>query len=244
MPRMAGTNQDVFNGRYEQISPPETAEIWLDFDGTLTDRDVVDSLVRGYCRSDAWRALETDWQAGRIGSRVCLAGQFSLVRIGENELDAFLASVSLDPGAKALLSLLSDRGVRATILSDGIDWFIDRILRAHQLRSPRVMSNTLVRAGDSWRLVCPHSSMACSVAAAHCKCASMEQLEAPDRQRIYIGDGGSDLCAARKAHVRFAKGVLAARLGEEGLGFYPFATLHDVCRVLEAAWTRSKVRAA
>jgi 2-hydroxy-3-keto-5-methylthiopentenyl-1-phosphate phosphatase len=231
------------NRAFRQIAPA-SAEVWLDFDGTLTDCDVVDALVRGYCATDEWRALEDAWQAGQIGSRACLAGQFSLIRIGDKELDRFLGSVSLDPGTSDLLALLERYGVRATILSDGIDWFIERILRSHQLNPPPVRSNTLVRAGKIWRLDCPHFLNTCSSAAAHCKCGSMERLETPGCRRIYVGDGRSDLCAARKADVRFAKGVLATRLEDEGLEFFPFMTLHDVCRVLDAAWSQPKVRVA
>lgn len=222
--------------------PPHAAEVWIDFDGTLTRQDVVDSLVRGFSSSDDWRKLEDAWQAGEIGSRACLSGQFSLVRIGEEDLDAFLASISLDPGTPRLLDLLHQWDVPATILSDGIDWFIDYILRAHDLQPPPVRSNTLVRTGKSWRLVCPHASPACP--AAHCKCSSMERLETRGRRRIYIGDGRSDLCAARKADLRFAKGTLAANLKDEGLEYVPFATLHDVCGALENAWSRSRTRAA
>ena len=173
-----------------------------------------------------------------------LAGQFALVRIGEGQLDAFLRSVSLDPAAPRLLALLREYEVPATILSDGIDWFIDRILRSHGVQPPRVRSNTLTRSGATWRLACPHFSATCPIAAAHCKCSSMQRLGDPRRQRIYVGDGRSDLCAARKADVRFAKGTLAAHLDEEGLAYHPFTTLHDVCAVLEAAWSRSRVRAA
>jgi 2,3-diketo-5-methylthio-1-phosphopentane phosphatase len=222
----------------------ESAEVWLDFDGTLTNQDVVDSLVRGFSATDEWREIEDAWQAGRIGSRACLVGQFALVRIGDKQLDSFLRSVSLDPGTPRLLDLLEQHGVPATIVSDGIDWFIDRILRAHGLRPPRIRSNTLVRDGNSWRLGCPHSSLSCAVAAAHCKCASMEQLGSAERRRIYVGDGRSDLCAARKAHLRFAKGTLAALLDGEALEYIPFSTLHDVCAVLDAAWSRSRARAA
>jgi 2,3-diketo-5-methylthio-1-phosphopentane phosphatase len=229
---------------WAKIPPTTIAEVWLDFDGTLTDQDVVDSLVRKYSKSDEWRRLEDAWQAGRIGSRACLSGQFDLIRVGDEELDRFLGSVSLDPGASRLLFLLRRYGVPATILSDGIDWFIDRILRAHDLEPPPVRSNTLVRAGESWRLVCPHFSSDCSAGAAHCKCTSMERLEGRGRRRIYIGDGRSDLCAARNAHFRFAKAKLAAHLEEEALEFVPYTTLHDICRVLETAWSQPKVRAA
>ncbi len=126
-----------FNRLFAKIPRPDQAEVWLDFDGTLTRRDVVDSLIRRYAATDEWRTLEDAWQAGEIGSRECLTGQLGLIRISEQNLAKFLASISLDPGAARLFNLLHQHGVRTTILSDGIDWFIDRILRRMGCRPRR-----------------------------------------------------------------------------------------------------------
>jgi 2-hydroxy-3-keto-5-methylthiopentenyl-1-phosphate phosphatase len=229
---------------FDEIPPSTDAEVWVDFDGTLTTCDVVDLIIRDHCATDEWRRLEEAWQAGRIGSRACLAGQLELVQADKDQLLEFVESLSLDPGAASLLALLRRHGVRATIVSDGIDWIIERIFRAHRLEPPSIRSNSLVRKGGSWKLICPHASNSCSVAAAHCKCASIERLATPGRARIYVGDGRSDLCAARKAHTRFAKGTLAAQLKSEGLSFIPYQTLHDVCQALGAAWSRPKSLAA
>ena len=61
------------NRPLDRLPPPDGLEIWLDFDGTLTQADVVDALVRRYAASEHWRELEYAWQAGRIGSRECLS---------------------------------------------------------------------------------------------------------------------------------------------------------------------------
>ncbi len=229
---------------FDRLPAPQDAEVWLDFDGTLTTSDVVDSVIREFCADRKWRQIEEAWQAGRIGSRACLAGQFELVRADEDQLNAFVAGMSLDPGAASLLALLRWHSVRATIVSDGIDWFIERIFRAHRLAPPPIRSNSLVQQGQTWKLICPHFSHSCPVAAAHCKCASIERLATKRADRIYVGDGRSDLCAARKAEVRFAKGALAAQLNREGLSFFPYQTLHDVCQALSASWSRQKLVAA
>jgi 2-hydroxy-3-keto-5-methylthiopentenyl-1-phosphate phosphatase len=226
------------------VPPPACAEVWLDFDGTLTKQDVVDTLIRRFADSDAWRDLENAWQAGRIGSRACLSGQFALLQIDEPELDRFLDSIELDAGAPRLLSLLRQHDVPVTVVSDGIDWFIERIFRSHRIVPPPVRSNSLMRDGQTWRLVCPHSSSVCPVGAAHCKCSSIERLNDSQRQRVYVGDGMSDLCAAKKAHVRFAKGTLATKLADERIDFIRFNTLYDVCAAFEATWSRSRSRAA
>jgi 2-hydroxy-3-keto-5-methylthiopentenyl-1-phosphate phosphatase len=87
-------------------------------------------------------------------------------------------------------------------------------------------------------LSCPFASDSCDVAAAHCKCASIAQIGQPGRRSIYIGDGRSDLCPARKADLVFAKGALAAALAKEGRKFIRFASLLDVAQVFLDEWDR------
>ena len=81
-----------------------------------------------------------------------------------------------------------------------------------------------------------------SIPSNHCKCGSAEALHRPGRKTIYIGDGRSDLCAARKADVVFAKRALARCLTAEGRAFLPFDTLADVRGALAAAWEHPAAR--
>ena len=50
----------------------------IDFDGTIALEDTTDVLLDR--RADpAWLDVETEWLAGRIGSRECLAQQAALI---------------------------------------------------------------------------------------------------------------------------------------------------------------------
>jgi 2-hydroxy-3-keto-5-methylthiopentenyl-1-phosphate phosphatase len=212
------------------------AQVFLDFDGTITQADVLDELIVRYSRDDSWKRVEQEWQAGRIGSRACLAQQFDLLDISRAQLDTFLDQVAIDPGTTTLVNLLRRLEVPVAILSDGIDFFIERILRRHGLDSLTVRANTLVLQDGRWKLRCPWSSGACTVAAAHCKCASDEALRSAGRKIIYVGDGRSDLCPARGADLVFAKNALATCLAAEGVAFQSYHGLADVAAVLSAAW--------
>ena len=65
----------------------------------------------------------------------------------------------------------------------------------------------------------------------------MAALTRPGRDRhLYVGDGRSDLCPARRADLVFAKGALATALATEGVPFRPFDTLADVAATLAAGW--------
>lgn len=218
------------------IPPPSQAQVWIDFDGTITQGDLIDELVARYAVNDSWKAIETDWHEGRIGSRQCLQGILDLIRISDEELDRFLDAGRVDPGAGALFGRLAAGGVPVTILSDGVDWIIGRLLGRAGIENLRVRANTVRRRGDRMELICPYRDAACETDAAHCKCGSMRALGIAGRRGIYIGDGRSDVCGARRSDVVFAKEALAECLAREGRPFIPFRTLEDVDRTLAAAW--------
>src|SRR2546423_5439290 len=81
------------------IPRAEAAQVWIDFDGTLAGRDVLDDLIRRFSIDDSWKMIEERWQAGLIGSRQCLEQQLALLDLSNEELNGFLDSVPLDPGA-------------------------------------------------------------------------------------------------------------------------------------------------
>lgn len=217
---------------------PASAQVWLDFDGTITRRDVLDDLIEKYAVDDSWKQVELLWQSGQIGSRQCLEKEFALLRLDDAELRRFLDAVEVDPGLGRLVKLLTDFEVPWAIMSDGIDRFIHHILARNGIKAPVVRSNTIHHASSSLSLHCPHSSADCRSAAAHCKCSSITALSGPGRRSIYVGDGRSDLCPAGQVDVVFAKGTLARLLDERSAPYLPFKTLNDVAEVLAAGWSR------
>jgi 2-hydroxy-3-keto-5-methylthiopentenyl-1-phosphate phosphatase len=215
--------------------PAAQAQVWIDFDGTITERDLLDELILKYAIDDSWRRIEELWLAGEIGSRQCLQDQLALVRIGNQDLENFLDGVTVDPGLIPLLDLLGRFDVPSAVLSDGIDFFIERTLGRHNVKLP-VRCNAIERRGLELNLQCPLSREDCESKAAHCKCGSMAELGSVRRASIYIGDGRSDLCPARKVEFVFAKGALAEALAKEGRPFTRFETLLDVKGALERCW--------
>jgi len=220
-----------------QLPSPEQSQVWLDFDGTITRRDLLDDLILRYSVDDSWKQIERLWQAGEIGSRQCLEGQFALVRISDADLKKFVSEVELDPGLLPLLELLDKFSVPRAIVSDGIDQFIRQTMQRHNIDIP-IRSNAIERTGLEMKLLCPHNSHKCVSAAAHCKCSSMTALGKAQRRSIYVGDGRSDLCPARQSQIVFAKGNLAQSLSIENRPFQRFTTLLDVKDALERQWAR------
>jgi 2-hydroxy-3-keto-5-methylthiopentenyl-1-phosphate phosphatase len=218
------------------IPPAAQAEVWLDFDGTISSQDVLDEMIRKFAVDDSWKLAELQWQQGVIGSYDCLGRQIALIRAKESELLDFVDTIGLDPGIRELLQLLKQAHVPATIVSDGIDIFIERLLTNHGIDKLALRSNTVARKGKHIELKTPHRFATCETSAAHCKCNSMRVLGQTMRKTVYVGDGRSDLCPSRKADCVFAKGALAKCLDREKIAYIPWTTLGDVALHLSRAW--------
>jgi len=224
--------------------PSNLTQVFLDFDGTITRIDVIDELIRRFAIDDSWREIEVHWSLGRIGSEECLRRELNLLRITEEQLRVFLDDVPIDPGAERLFHLLGELRVPVSILSDGIHGFIAHILKMNRISPPPIFANQIQHRVDRLSLMCPLSSETCDAKAAHCKCASARRVTEEGRTVIYVGDGRSDICAARKASIRFAKGTLASLLSQERLDYFNFETLNDVAAIFERHWIRGEVSAA
>ena len=214
----------------------DRAAVWIDFDGTITRKDVLDELIRTFAVDEFWRDAEDRWQRGVIGSRQCLSEQFACVRVGPDQLEPFLDRIPLDPGLGQLIDVIDRAGVPVTVVSDGIDVFIARLLNSVQLSRLTVRSNTIERSEERLTLVCPHGRADCQSASAHCKCSSIDALAGGRTGSIYIGDGRSDLCPSLRCETVFAKGTLARLLGDAGKPFITYDSLTEVADRLEAAW--------
>ena len=220
---------------------PSDSQVWIDFDGTISKRDVLDELIRQFAKNDSWRLIEERWAAGLIGSYDCLREEFALLRVAAPELTEFVRRIPIDTGFGPLLQLLRSRHVPVTILSDGVERFIRLILAENGLSDIPVYANRIAHRGDRLSLRCHLRSKSCESGAAHCKCNTSTLVGFPDRKNIYIGDGRSDLCPAGKADVVFAKGVLAQELSRRQIPFIPYSTLSEVAARLERTWMGTSV---
>jgi len=205
-----------------QSVPASTAAThpeWLvicDFDGTIADCDVTDGILTRFALPE-WEQVETEWKAGMIGSRECMSRQVELVRATRDELDAYLDTVRIDPHFSAFVSDCSASGLPVIIVSDGIDYAIQRILARHGLDHLLRASNHLVATGgNTYRLDFPNSNAHCRAGSGTCKCA-FSSGRAGLAKRLLVGDGSSDFCLAGEADLVFAKSKLLQRCRERQL---------------------------
>jgi 2-hydroxy-3-keto-5-methylthiopentenyl-1-phosphate phosphatase len=94
------------------------------------------------------------------------------------------------------------------------------------------VANRLAGAPGGWRLEQPWRRADCANGSGVCKCASAGAGAANGETVVFIGDGRSDFCIARKCDVLFAKGALAEHADSLKQPYLPFATFDDVRRTL------------
>jgi len=215
--------------------------ISCDFDGTITCADTVDAILETFAMP-AWEDVEAEWKAGRIGSRECLAAQADLLRVSPMELDQFIDGIEVDPEAAAFFGDCLKLGAPVSVVSDGFDWVVRRVLARMGVRGVPIVANRLVHLGDDrWSVRFPHAAANCGSGV--CKCAV---VNGPTRL-VHIGDGRSDACVSDVCDVVFAKGWLLdqrRRRGLDSIAFESFATVRAMLPELGELATTAAQRIA
>lgn len=203
--------------------------IFCDFDGTISVKDTTDVILSKLALPE-WEAIEAEWKSGLIGSAECMQRQIALIRADRATLDATLDEIAIDPTFPDFLKFCERIGLPLSVLSDGVDYFINRILARHNINGLSVTANHLIISSDnSYSLTSPYRDSGCASNAGVCKCRAVELGREP---RIYIGDGRSDFCAAGYADIVFAKGTLATFCEQQGIAYYLYESFDDIQRML------------
>lgn len=217
--------------------------IFCDFDGTISSTDTTDHILALFAET-SWRDLEEDWLAGRITAAACMQAQIGLISASDAQLDAALDAVDLTAGFPDFAAWCARREIALTIVSDGVDHFIRRILARHGLAGLPVISNRLVGDEGPRGLDLPWRRAGCAAGSGVCKCEVID-VAAPGEAGpvVFIGDGRSDFCVSSRADLLFAKDSLAAYAADRGMAFHRFDDFHNVIQALDLV-RKTRVAAA
>jgi 2-hydroxy-3-keto-5-methylthiopentenyl-1-phosphate phosphatase len=174
--------------------------IFVDFDGTITDVDTFDALVRSQAGDGEWEALETELHGGRITLREALRREAAFVRLTRPAALAFLeANARVDPAFRPFVARARALGAHIVVVSSGIRTIIhDALARAGV--EIDVLANDVDFAEQGWTIDFIDDS-----ANGHDKAAHVHAARTAGMRTVFIGDGISDYEAALVADLRFAK---------------------------------------
>ena len=200
-------------------------QIFCDFDGTISRDDTTDVILERFAAPE-WQEIEQQWKAGEIGSAECMRRQIQLVKVELEKLNETLDDCAIDPYFPEFVSFCAESALPLTILSDGVHYFIQRILNNHNIHGLPVLANRLLFCGaGEYTLESPHRADDCSSQAGVCKCRA---VEATGECRVFIGDGRSDFCASDKADIVFAKGALAVYCDQRDIAYTPYTSFSEI----------------
>jgi 2-hydroxy-3-keto-5-methylthiopentenyl-1-phosphate phosphatase len=223
----------------EQLDPTIPADrslaVFCDFDGTFSVEDVGSTLARQRL-AERRQQLWSRFEKGEFTAWSYAVELFDGFELPQAELVRFLHTITLDPGARALVAWCAAQRVPFEILSDGFDWNLERLQEIHGVHFA-FRANHLEYQGDRWRIAPGGPNPECGCGTGTCKRSliSAYRKKHPAAFCVHIGNGRvSDLCGAVEADLAFAKDTLVDALRARGRAFIPFTTLDDVRLALEA----------
>ena len=198
----------------------------VDFDGTVSVRDTVDSMLERFADPE-WKTVEEEWLNGKITAVQCMQQQLRMVKADHVSLEKFFRAIQLDAGFRPFYEYVS-RFADVAIVSDGLDHAIKVAMRNAALTDVPIFANKLHFVSDGIDISWPHMNPACSAGNGVCKCAVANELSGGKQGVILIGDGKSDACLAKTADVVFAKGSLVTFCETNAIPHHKFQTFADV----------------
>jgi len=207
--------------------------VFCDFDGTVSRRDVGYHLFRHFSGGRTGD-LVAAWKAGELSTRECLRREASLCRAIPEEIYEFLDQITLDRGFEDFTVLCEVNGVDLVILSDGLDFYIEHILGKHGLDHLTISANHGSLEDNTVKVEFPRENRSCQRCGS-CKGERIQEYRdqaVGDLMAIFVGDGLSDVCAAREADLVFAKKDLEQFCLNSNIDYVPYDNFDDVARHL------------
>ena len=204
--------------------PQATRTIVLDFDGTITENDLLDRLAREFGDPAVYQEVENGLHDGTITLQECITREYEPVTLPlEDAVSWVLDEVRVRPGLPELVDLARREGWHVTVLSSGFEELIRPVLAAAGIEGVEVLANSVEARPEGWRVRWRDETV-CAACDEACKRNGLPA----DGEIVYVGDGISDRCAALASDLIFATRGLARYLAERDVPFEPFDDFHDV----------------
>ena len=199
-----------------------------DFDGTITEKDTLFGFFENFADKE-WLNVEKEWLEGKISSKECLIKEFELVcNLDKKLINEYLKDVKVDKTFLDFYKKLRDKDIDFFVVSDGVDFFINKILKNSGLNNIEIISNHGEFIDRKFVLSFPNDCEKCKNNAGTCKCKIIEQKRKFYEKIIYLGDGASDFCVADKVDILFAKTKLLDYCKNKGINATEFEKFADI----------------
>ena len=224
----------MINGRFK---------IFLDFDGTITKNDVGEEIFKKYLNKNLVNKIVEDLLSDRISSRECWEKLCNAAPVVEkNDLDDFIISQEIEPTLHHLIEFCNEHNLELFVLSDGFDYYIDKILTRENLNHLNVYSNKLILNNDGKLLPSfPYYNVDCQ-STANCKRNHIIENSSDEDYTVFIGDGNSDKDPIQYVDFIFAKDDLLRFCEMQRITYFPFKNFDDIIVRLNELGSKKRLK--
>src|SRR5262245_3206118 len=198
----------------------------IDFDGTITEDDLLDSIARDFGDPAVYQEVEDGLDAGTLPLREVITREFGAAPARLREVVAWvLEHARVRAGFRELVEEVQAASWEVHVVSSGFHELIEPVLEREGV-DVLLHANRVDPSPSGWRVEwrypdgCDHCGESC------------KRTLLPDGFVVYVGDGYSDRCAALGSDRVFATRGLARYLAERDSAFEPFSDFHAVSEAL------------
>ncbi|MGZ3579234.1 MAG: MtnX-like HAD-IB family phosphatase [Syntrophales bacterium] len=203
------------------------------FDGTVSTVDMGNEILNRFT-DKGWEEIDRAYCAGEIGSRVAYMRVASLFTGSRSQMLEFVSGrEKIDPHFLEFYRFCQSKGVDLKIVSDGLDFYIDAILKRNNLHDIEFFSNVTVFQDDNkLSIEFPRMNDKCEKCGT-CKKDVLRDYRSNYDRVIYVGNGYSDVCPAKDADLVFAKEVLYEKCRQDGTACVHYENFRDILIYLD-----------
>lgn len=218
-------------------------KIFVDFDGTIATDDVGDAIFRKFADKEKVDAVITKLLSDEISAKQSWLSLCSLTgSINKEDLDIFIDSMQIDKTFHELVDYCREHCIELYVLSDGFDYYIDRILSKENIKGITVYSNKL-SISENGCLIPEFPFLDENfTSSANCKRNHIINHSSDEDYTIFIGDGNSDKNTAEFCDFIFAKDDLLKYCERERITYFPYRNFQDVVLKIEQLSAKKRLK--
>lgn len=222
--------------------PDKVFKIFVDFDGTISKKDVGEAIFREFGNKNKVNDIIIKLLKDEITAKECWIQLCQSVgTIDKSKLIDFIDNMEIDLTFKNLESYCKSNEIELFVLSDGFDFYIDRIFERERLNNLKVYCNRL-RINDNILIPeFPFLDSGCT-SSANCKRNHIINHSDDSDYTIFIGDGNSDKYTAQYCDYIFAKDDLLKFCESERITYYPYNNFDDVVAKIDQFRSKKRLK--
>ncbi len=226
----------------DQVTSNTKFNIFVDFDGTISTRDVGEALFLEFGNEAEAMQIIDLWIDRKISSFKSWELLCKTIHNFEIEhFDKFISTITIDESFYKFIDYCKEKDFSVFVVSDGFDLYIKKILERENLGHLKVFCNKLEVKDNTIIPSFPYPDEECGICA-NCKRNHIIDNSGDLEFNVYIGDGLSDTCPAQFCDLIFAKKALLKFCEKNRITFSPFNNFNDVIEKLELLKSKKRLK--